>query len=429
MKQHYYDVIDETVYEHELQNGLRLFVIPKPGFQKTFVTYTTQFGSLDSRFKPLGKDEFVTVPDGVAHFLEHKLFEKEEEDLFTAFAEENAQANAFTSFDRTSYLFSATDHLENNIKRLLTMVETPYFTKETVDKEKGIIAEEIKMYQEQPGYKLMFNTLRAMYEKHPIRVDIAGSVESIYDITKDDLYLCYETFYHPSNMVLFVVGDVESQYIVDIVEEHENLRDKTNQPKIERALIDEPKSVNQHVVSEEMKLQSPKLMLGFKNQPLDESPEKYVQRDLEMTFFYELIFGEETEFYQELLNDDLIDETFGYQFVLEPTYSFSIITSATNHPDQLKQLLIKQLKDNKGNLTDVEAFDLLKKQFIGEFISSLNSPEYIANQYAKLYFEGVSVFDMLNIVENITLESVNETSQLCLDLDEMVDSRLELKNK
>ncbi|HBY83267.1 putative Zn-dependent peptidase [Staphylococcus warneri] len=428
MKQHYYDVIDETVYEHELQNGLRLFVIPKPGFQKTFVTYTTQFGSLDSRFKPLGKEDFVTVPDGVAHFLEHKLFEKEEEDLFIAFAEENAQANAFTSFDRTSYLFSATDHLENNIKRLLTMVETPYFTKETVDKEKGIIAEEIKMYQEQPGYKLMFNTLRAMYEKHPIRVDIAGSVESIYDITKDDLYLCYETFYHPSNMVLFVVGDVEPQYIVDIVEEHENLRDKTNQPKIERALIDEPKSVNQHVVSEEMKLQSPKLMLGFKNQPLDESPEKYVQRDLEMTFFYELIFGEETEFYQELLNDDLIDETFGYQFVLEPTYSFSIITSATNHPDQLKQLLIKQLKDNKGNLTDVEAFDLLKKQFIGEFISSLNSPEYIANQYAKLYFEGVSVFDMLNIVENITLESVNETSQLCLDLDEMVDSRLELKN-
>lgn len=428
MKQHYYDVIDETVYEHELQNGLRLFVIPKPGFQKTFVTYTTQFGSLDSRFKPIGKKDFVTVPDGVAHFLEHKLFEKEEEDLFTAFAEENAQANAFTSFDRTSYLFSATDHLENNIKRLLTMVETPYFTKETVDKEKGIIAEEIKMYQEQPGYKLMFNTLRAMYEKHPIRVDIAGSVESIYDITKDDLYLCYETFYHPSNMVLFVVGDVEPQYIVDIVEEHENLRDKTNQPKIERALIDEPKSVNQHVVSEEMKLQSPKLMLGFKNQPLDESPEKYVQRDLEMTFFYELIFGEETEFYQELLNDDLIDETFGYQFVLEPTYSFSIITSATNHPDQLKQLLIKQLKDNKGNLTDVEAFDLLKKQFIGEFISSLNSPEYIANQYAKLYFEGVSVFDMLNIVENITLESVNETSQLCLDLDEMVDSRLELKN-
>lgn len=284
------------------------------------------------------------------------------------------------------------------------------------------------MYQEQPGYKLMFNTLRAMYTNHPIRVDIAGSVESIYDITKDDLYLCYETFYHPSNMVLFVVGDVDPEYIVDIVEEHENQRDKTNQPEIERAKIDEPQSVNQHFVTEEMKLQSPKLMLGFKNQPLEESPEKYVQRDLEMTFFYELIFGEETEFYQELLNNDLIDETFGYQFVLEPTYSFSIITSATTNPDQLKQLLLNQLKQNQGNLSDIEAFELLKKQFIGEFISSLNSPEYIANQYAKLYFEGVSVFDMLDIVENITLESVNETSQLYLNLDEIVDSRLEIKS-
>ncbi|OHO70000.1 zinc protease [Staphylococcus sp. HMSC036D05] len=427
MKVHNYELIDEKVFEHELDNGLKLFIIPKPGFQKTFVTYTTQFGSLDNHFKPLGSNEFVKVPDGVAHFLEHKLFEKEEEDLFTAFAEENAQANAFTSFDRTSYLFSATNHIESNIKRLLTMVETPYFTEETVNKEKGIIAEEIKMYQEQPGYKLMFNTLRAMYSKHPIRVDIAGSVDSIYDITKDDLYLCYETFYHPSNMVLFVVGDVDPQSIVDLVDNHEKQRNKTNQPQIERAQIKEPEEVNTHTVTEKMKLQSPRLMLGFKNQPLNESSEKYVQRDLEMTFFYELIFGEETDFYQDLLNKDLIDETFGYQFVLEPSYSFSIITSATQHPDELKELLINELKKYKGHLADQEAFDLLKKQFIGEFISSLNSPEYIANQYAKLYFEGVSVFDMLEIVENITLESVNETSKLFLDFDHLVDSRLELK--
>ncbi|MDI9229993.1 EF-P 5-aminopentanol modification-associated protein YfmH [Staphylococcus caprae] len=427
MKVHNYELIDEKVFEHELDNGLKLFIIPKPGFQKTFVTYTTQFGSLDNHFKPLGSNEFVKVPDGVAHFLEHKLFEKEEEDLFTAFAEENAQANAFTSFDRTSYLFSATNHIESNIKRLLTMVETPYFTEETVNKEKGIIAEEIKMYQEQPGYKLMFNTLRAMYSKHPIRVDIAGSVDSIYDITKDDLYLCYETFYHPSNMVLFVVGDVDPQSIVDLVDNHEKQRNKTNQPQIERAQIKEPKEVNTHTVTEKMKLQSPRLMLGFKNQPLNESSEKYVQRDLEMTFFYELIFGEETDFYQDLLNKDLIDETFGYQFVLEPSYSFSIITSATQQPDELKELLINELKKYRGHLADQEAFDLLKKQFIGEFISSLNSPEYIANQYAKLYFEGVSVFDMLEIVENITLESVNETSKLFLDFDHLVDSRLELK--
>lgn len=427
MKERYYELIDERVFEQELENGLRLFIIPKPGFQKTFVTYTTQFGSLDNQFKPLGQDQFVTVPDGVAHFLEHKLFEKEEEDLFTAFAEDNAQANAFTSFDRTSYLFSATDNIENNIKRLLTMVETPYFTKETVDKEKGIIAEEIKMYQEQPGYKLMFNTLRAMYQQHPIRVDIAGSVESIYDITKDDLYLCYETFYHPSNMVLFVVGDVDPEAICRIVKQHEDARNKVNQPKIERGLVDEPEDVKEAFVTESMKIQSPRLMLGFKNKPLQEAPQKYVQRDLEMSLFFELIFGEETDFYQNLLNEGLIDDTFGYQFVLEPTYSFSIVTSATEEPDKLKKLLLDELRDKKGNFQDAEAFELLKKQFIGEFISSLNSPEYIANQYTKLYFEGVSVFDMLDIVENITLDSINETSSLYLNLDQQVDSRLEIK--
>ncbi|MBF0736963.1 insulinase family protein [Staphylococcus arlettae] len=428
MREKYYQQIDERVFESTLNNGLKLFVIPKQGFQKTFVTYTTQFGSLDNKFKPHNQDEFVTVPDGVAHFLEHKLFENEEEDLFTAFAEDNAQVNAFTSFDRTSYLFSATDNIERNIKRLLTMVETPYFTKETVDKEKGIITEEIKMYQEQPGYKLMFNTLRAMYDSHPIKVDIAGSVESIYDITKDDLYLCYETFYHPSNMVLFVVGDVEPNAIEQIVTEHEDKRDKEAQPVIQRDPLVEKASVNEKVVTETMKLQSPRLMLGFKNDPLTNlQPEQFVRKDLEMTLFFELVFGEETDFYQSLLTDELIDDTFGYQFVLEPTYSFSIITSATQQPDKLKDLLLTELEQKKGQLVDEEAFELLKKQFIGEFITGLNSPEYIANQYTKLYFEGVSLFDLLDIVENITLESVNSTVQTCLNIEQMVDSRLEMK--
>ncbi|MEB7673771.1 EF-P 5-aminopentanol modification-associated protein YfmH [Staphylococcus equorum] len=428
MNEKYYKQIDEKVYEAELNNGLKLFIIPKKGFQKTFVTYTTQFGSLDNKFKPHGSDTYVTVPDGVAHFLEHKLFENEEEDLFTAFAEDNAQVNAFTSFDRTSYLFSATDNVDRNIKRLLTMVETPYFTKERVDKEKGIIEEEIKMYQEQPGYKLMFNTLKAMYETHPIRVDIAGSVESIYEITKDDLYLCYETFYHPSNMVLFVVGDVDAEHIYEVIAEHENKRDKVNQPQIVRDALNEKSEVNEFNVTESMKLQSPRLMLGFKNETLKNEPnEAYVKRDLEMTLFYEMVFGEETDFYQTLLNQDLIDETFGYQFVLEPTYSFSVITSATQYPDKLKALLLEELENTQGKLSDAEAFNLLKKQFIGEFISGLNSPEYIANQYTKLYFEGVSLFDLLDIVESITLDSVNETANTCLNLTQVVDSRLEMK--
>ncbi|PTJ86735.1 peptidase M16 [Staphylococcus simulans] len=427
MKKRYYELIDETVYEAQMDNGLKVFIIPKPGFQKTFVTYTTQFGSLDSKFKPLGSDEFVTVPDGVAHFLEHKLFEKEEGDLFTDFAEDNAQVNAFTSFDRTSYLFSATSNVESNILRLMNMVETPYFTEATVEKEKGIIAEEIKMYQEQPGYKLMFNTLRAMYKQHPVKVDIAGSVESIYEITKDDLYLCYETFYHPSNMVMLVVGNVDPERIHDLVRDHEAKRELTAQPEIVRDSLEEPEAVQQTKVVEEMNIQIPRLMLGFKNVPQQASKEVFMKRDIEMTFFFEMVLGEETDFYQNLLNEGLIDDTFGYQFVLEPSYSFSLITSSTPDPDKLKSLLLDELKAKVGNLEDEEAFELLKKQFIGEFISSLNSPEYIANQYTKLYFEGVSLFNMLDIVDSITLESINEAAEKSLNFDQIADSRLEIK--
>lgn len=427
MNKRYYELIDETVYEAQMDNGLKLFIIPKPGFQKTFVTYTTQFGSLDSKFKPLDSDEFVTVPDGVAHFLEHKLFEKEEGDLFTDFAEDNAQVNAFTSFDRTSYLFSATSNVESNILRLMNMVETPYFTEATVEKEKGIIAEEIKMYQEQPGYKLMFNTLRAMYEKHPVKVDIAGSVESIYEITKDDLYLCYETFYHPSNMVMFVVGNVDPERIHDLVRDHEAKRELTAQPEIVRGSLEEPEAVQQTKVVEEMNIQIPRLMLGFKNVPQQASKEVFMKRDIEMTFFFEMVLGEETDFYQNLLNEGLIDDTFGYQFVLEPSYSFSLITSSTPNPDKLKSLLLDELKTKVGKLEDEEAFELLKKQFIGEFVSSLNSPEYIANQYTKLYFEGVSLFNMLDIVDSITLESINEAAEKSINFDQIADSRLEIK--
>ncbi|MCO4328297.1 insulinase family protein [Staphylococcus hyicus] len=427
MQKTYYEQIDETVYSEKLENGLNVFIIPKRGFQKTFVTYTTAFGSLDFRFKPHDQNSFVTVPDGVAHFLEHKLFEKEDGDVFTDFAEHDAQVNAFTTFDRTSYLFSATNHIEGNILRLLKMVESPYFTKATVEKEKGIIAEEIKMYQEQPGYKLMFNTLRSMYHTHPVRVDIAGSVESIYNITKDDLYRCYHTFYHPSNMVLFVVGDVIPEHILNIVQQHESARQIEAQPAIERDPLNESPHIVQSKVSEAMAIQSPRLMLGFKNHLYPVTDLQRVKEDIEMSFFFELIYGEETEFYQRILDDALIDETFSYQTVIEPTYSFSLITSATTEPDQLKQRLLDALHANYGQVKDQEGFDLLKKQFIGEYISSLNAPEYIANQYTKYYFDGVSLFELLDVIDDITLESMNETVKQRLNLEECVDSRLEMK--
>lgn len=428
MSNQYYEQIDETVFEETLDNGLKVVVIPKPGFSKTFVTYTTNFGSLDHTFKPHGKEEFVSVPDGVAHFLEHKLFEKEEGDVFTSFAENDAQVNAFTTFDRTSYLFSATGNINNNIIRLLKMIESPYFTEKTVEKEKGIIAEEIKMYQEQPNYKLMFQTLGALYHNHPVKVDIAGSVDSIYKITAEDLYLSYETFYHPANMVLIIVGDVSPEDTIQLVREHESARNMQEMPPITRQPIEEPTSVHTPYIETKMDIIQEKSMLAFKFEPNTISDKNRVKNDMEMMIALDLMFGEQTDFYQGLLEEGVIDDTFGYQFANEMTYSYLILAVTTDNHKVFKDALFSELNNYIKSGFNKDELERVRKQTLGEIISSLNSPEYIANQYTKFYFEGVELFELIDILESVTVDSVQQTLKSLIDFDNIVESRLVKQN-
>ncbi|MEB7656578.1 EF-P 5-aminopentanol modification-associated protein YfmH [Mammaliicoccus vitulinus] len=428
MSNQYYEQIDETVFEETLNNGLKVVVIPKAGFSKTYVTYTTNFGSLDHTFKPHGQDNYVTVPDGVAHFLEHKLFEKEEGDVFTSFAENDAQVNAFTTFDRTSYLFSATGNVNDNILRLLNMIESPYFTEKTVEKEKGIIAEEIKMYQEQPNYKLMFQTLGALYHNHPVQVDIAGSVDSIYNITAEDLYLSYETFYHPANMVLIIVGDVTPEDTIELVREHEAKRNMKEMPPIKRQLIDEPTSVHRSYVETKMDIVQEKSMIAFKFEPNTISDKMRVKNDMEMMIALDLMLGEQTDFYQTLLEEDVIDDTFGYQFANEMTYSYLILAVTTDHHETFKEAIFNELKQHIHEGFNYDELERVRKQTLGEIISSLNSPEYIANQYTKFYFEGVELFELVDILESITVDSVQQTLKSLIDFNHTVESRLVKQN-
>lgn len=180
--------------------------MPKPELTKTYGVFMTNYGSIDQSFVPIGQTEAITVPDGIAHFLEHKLFEKEDRDVFTDFTKQAASPNAFTSFTETAYLFSATSNIEKNVLTLIDFVQDPYFSEQSVEKEKGIIAQEINMYDDQPDWRLFMGTNKALFHNHPVNIDIAGTVDSIYTITKDDLYTCYHTFYHPENMILFVTG-------------------------------------------------------------------------------------------------------------------------------------------------------------------------------------------------------------------------------
>ena len=258
-----YDQLRETLYYERMANGLDVYVLPKPGFQKTYATFSTKYGSIDNRFR-VGGGEVHEVPDGIAHFLEHKMFEEPEGDVFAKFASRGASANAFTSFDRTVYLFSATEHILDNLRTLLDFVQNPYFTDENVEKEKGIIGQEIKMYQDQPDWRSYFGLIGAMYNVHPIRIDIAGTIESISRITKETLYTCYRTFYHPSNMMVFVVGGVNPEEVFELVRENQSGKTIEPQGQIDRLFDMEPAEVRERRKETILPVALPKCLFGFK---------------------------------------------------------------------------------------------------------------------------------------------------------------------
>lgn len=420
MKLHDYETIDEKVYQETLDNGLNVFIINKPGYNKKFVTYTTKYGSLDDQFTANG--ETYRVPDGIAHFLEHKMFEKEDGDVFNLFSKNGANANAFTSFDRTSYLFSTTEQFYKNLTLLMNMVEQPYFTDDTVAREVGIINEEIKMYQDNPGYRLYFETLKAMYCNLPVKVDIAGTLESISDITKEHLFLCHETFYHPSNMVMIMVGDFEVEDVFEYIKSHQSERQVKPEMEIERILPDEPAEVNTPKTVLELDVTETKVMLGFKHHQDLTDADQRLKRDISMMFALDMMFGEQSEYYYEMLNERLIDDSFNFSHQEEVQFSHVLMTTNTDQPEAFKERIISVIEEAKFNDTLNQVhLDNQKREVIGDFLSSLNSPEYIANQYTKYHLDGYDLYQLPEIIDGITIEDVKHHAFDILDKNYLVE--------
>src|SRR5690606_33648317 len=315
--------LDETLYYKKLANGLDVYILPKKGFSKTFVTFTTKYGSVDRTFTPIGEKEPITVPDGIAHFLEHKMFEKEDGDVFQQFSERGASANAFTSFTRTAYLFSATDHILENTETLLNFAQEPYFTEQTVEKEKGIIGQEITMYDDQPDWRLYFGAIENMYHNHPVKIDIAGTIESIDEITAEHLYTCYNTFYHPSNMLLIVVGNVDPEKMMAFIEENQNKKTFDEAPNIQRYFDEEPQDVAIKERELRMDVQKPKIYVGLKAKDVNMSGEEMLKHELAVQIGLECLFGRASQFYTDVYEQGLIDESFAYDFSLEQGYGFA----------------------------------------------------------------------------------------------------------
>ncbi len=409
MNKVYFENLQETLFSETLPNGLDVFILPKKGFSKTYVSFTTNYGSVDNTFIPNNQKELVTVPDGIAHFLEHKMFEKEEGDVFQKFSALGGSANAFTSFTRTSYLFSATDKLYENTEVLLDFVQEPYFTEETVEKEKGIIGQEITMYDDQPDWRLHFGTIENLFHAHPVRIDIAGTIESIDKITAAHLYQCYETFYHPSNMVLFVVGAVEPEEMMTFIKANQNTKNFKPQEEIVRSFPEEPVTAAVPRRTLEMDVSKPKLSYGMKCTKTNLKGNEMLKLELAADLVLDILFGRSSEFYTTAYNEGLIDESYGYSFSVEKGFGFGVIMSDTENPEALEASIRQTLQSEvtSWSITE-EMLEPLRKRKIGQFMRSLNSIEFIANQFTHFKFNEMNLFDVVPTLENIKLSDLKE---------------------
>jgi predicted Zn-dependent peptidase len=406
-----FEQLQEEMYYEKLGNGLDVYILPKKGFNKTYATFTTKYGSIDNHFLPPGKDEYVKVPDGIAHFLEHKLFEKKDGDVFQQFSKQGASANAFTSFTRTAYLFSSTSNVEKNLETLMDFVQEPYFTEKTVEKEKGIIGQEITMYDDNPDWRLYFGLIENMYKNHPVKIDIAGTIESISHITKDMLYECYETFYHPSNMLLFIVGPVEPEQVMNLVRANQNKKDYKEQPEIKRQFEEEPLEAAEKKKILEMNVQTSKCLVGVKSKNVNQTGKEMLKIELSVNVLLDILFGKSSDQYSSLYNDGLIDDTFSFDYTQEQGFGFAMVGGDTNDPDKLAEVLKKMLLDarEKGAISQ-ETLDRTKKKKIGAFLRAVNSPEYIANQFTRYAFNEMDLFDVVPTLESITLDDVENAA-------------------
>ncbi|RSK47816.1 EF-P 5-aminopentanol modification-associated protein YfmH [Bacillus canaveralius] len=430
MKKIKFDQLQEELFHEKLENGLNVYILPKPGFNKTYATFTTNYGSIDNHFQPLDKDEVIEVPDGIAHFLEHKLFEKEDGDVFQQFSRQGASANAFTSFTRTAYLFSSTSNVQENLETLIDFVQDPYFTEKTVEKEKGIIGQEITMYEDNPDWRLYFGLIENLYKNHPVKIDIAGTVESISEITQDMLYECYKTFYHPSNMLLFVTGPVDPERIMKQVKENQAKKQYDDQPEIKRQLAEEPAeaAVKKQVLK--MNVQTSKCLFGIKAPDPNESGAELLKNELTINVILDILFSKSSERYSELYNEGLIDETFSYDYTQEQGFGFAMVGGDTNDPERLSERIAEILAEGKrGIVFTEENLGRAKKKKIGAFLRAVNSPEYIANQFTRYAFNDMNLFDVVPTLESISLEDVKATANRFISDDRFSVCQVIPKNK
>ncbi|MBS5587247.1 MAG: insulinase family protein [[Clostridium] spiroforme] len=406
MEKLYFNTLKETLYHEKMDNGLEVYLLPKPGFEKTYGLFSTNFGAIDTTFVPLGQDEMIKVEDGIAHFLEHKMFDMNGTDASDEFAKLGASTNAFTSSSRTAYLFSTTSNEYPCIELLLDFVQKLEITPESVEKEKGIIGQEIKMYDDDPDWRVYFGSIQNLYNHHPVAIDIAGTVETVNSTTKEMLEICYNTFYHPSNMMLFVVGNIDADKAISIIRSNQAKKDfkKANKIVCQKVFELNDIKVKENILT--MDVEMNKIIISIKiNEILNDSKLK-IKRELAINLLFDLLFSKSSKLYNDWLNRGIINDSFSANFTQERDYAFIQIGCDCDDYETLKNELIKLIKNFKDVEIKVSDFERIKKKNIGLFINMFNSPESIANIFSRYYFEGIMAFDLIDEVAKISLDDI-----------------------
>lgn len=395
--------IKEKAYIEKLKNGMTVIIIPKNTTKKKYVIWGVNFGSIDNHFKVDGEE--IYIPDGVAHFLEHKMFEQEngKNSLDTLMAL-GIDANAYTTSDHTAYLFECTDHFYEGLDELMNYVQNPYFTNENVEKEKGIIAQEIRMYDDDPGWQLYMGILDCLYKNNPIKVDIAGTVESISKITPEVLYKCYNTFYALDNMTLVICGDFEPEKLLEEVKKR--LTKNKTYEKIERIYPEKEKTINKKYVEKNMNVSMPIFAIGIKD--VSKMDSEIVKKHIAIEILLNMIIGKSSDLYKKMYNQGLLLEEPSIDYEFSEEYAHIVISGQSNDSEEVYKMFKEEIENYKNNELNIDHFERIKKKIYGDYVVEYNSVSEIARMFLTDHMKKISSFDYIEQYKVITKEYVEQ---------------------
>ena len=396
------------------KSGLDILVYEMEGFSTTEAYFGTRYGSINTRFKTASDSDYCTVPEGIAHFLEHKLFENEDTDVFDLYAKTGANANAYTSFDKTCYYFSCSDNFRDSLEILLSFVQSPYFTPESVAKEQGIIGQEIRMCNDDPGWRVFFQMLCGLYQKHPVRIDIAGTIESIAQITADLLYRCYRTFYNLHNMVLVVAGKCTVDEVLEVAD---RLLKPCEDQKLETVFPEESLDIVRTESVENAAVGQPLFNLGMKCMP--ESGYAGQRAETEAALVLQILAGSSSPLYQSMLKDSLINSTFSSEVFRGDDYFTLIFGGESKDPRAVRQRITDAITNAQKNGLDESLFEEYQRATYGKYIRLLNNVSEVANAMVNAHMAGYDIFAAMEILSKVTIADCNRFLQEQMDISRM----------